>query len=651
MRAPHDARTLLAMELLFLPTVVLVALVGVRVIGVRLGWWRAVLISWLGLATSGFFLSTLTGSGELPSIALVVGVGLLAMIVWTALFELMSNARSQPLRPSDTNPFRALRHAAGRTRRKTAIALIAARLGLGRYARWQARGPEGTDTGRALRAAMEQAGGVFVKLGQFLSTRPDLVSSDIARELRRLREHVEPVPASVVEQVLHEELGEAAARFARFDIDPVGAASIAQVHRAVLDDGRQVAVKVQRPDVAGRVERDLDIMLRLADRLERRTQWAYELRALDTAQAFARNLGNELDFQAEARNLRLLSEAVRLHRDFVVPQPILSLTTGRVLVMEWVDGVPLADGAAALDEERRGELARSLLRCLLDQILVAGAFHVDPHPGNVYLTRDGRVAFIDCGAIGLLDRRQRGALQAVLAAVVAQDAAQLRDALRPMTTTSRTVDERSLERALGAVLVDHLGARATLGAELLGALMAVMREFGLALEPIVGGALRALITLEHTLEVLAPDFDLIAEAKDYGRTLVNPLWPGGQARSAREQFEALLPRVLPTLASLPRRLDRIVESVEHNELSFGVHLFPSDRDRRYLDRTVAHLVATVVPAATGVIGALLVLAANPRLATDAGQIVQGIGFACVGISLFVMLSTLVAALRQRRERA
>jgi ubiquinone biosynthesis protein len=638
------------MEPLFLPTVLLVALIGVRVVGIRLGWWRAMLIAWLGLATSGFFLSSLTESGQLPATVLVVGVGLMAMIVWTGVFELLSTARSQPLRRPDVNPLRAIRNAAGRTRRKVEIGLIAARFGLSRYARWHAREPRGTETGRALRGALERAGGVFVKLGQFLSTRPDLVSPEIAAELRRLQEHVQPVPTSVIRQVLTAELGDETKRFAVFDHEPVGAASIAQVHRAVLDDGRQVAVKVQRPDVGGRVERDLDIMIRLADRLERRTQWAFELHALDTAEAFARNINTELDFDAEARNLALLADAVRDHRGFVVPRAVDDLTTKRVLVMEWVDGMPLTDAAASLDDDRRSDLARSLLRCLLDQILIAGIFHVDPHPGNIYLTEDGRVAFIDGGAIGLLDRRQRSALQGVLIAIVAQDAARLRDALRPMTTTSKTIDERALERALGVVLVDQLGARAMLGAELIAALMGVMREFGLALEPIIGGALRALTTLQHTLELLASDFDLIAEAKTYGQTLVNPLWAGTQSGSAREELEALLPGVLPTLASLPRRLDRIVESIEHNEITLSVHLFPSDHDRRYVDRMIAQVVATVVPAATGLIGALLVLAATPRLDTDAGQIVQGIGLSCVGISLLVLLGTLVAALRRRRER-
>lgn len=318
--------------------------------------------------------------------------------------------------------------------------------------------------------------------------------------------------------------------------------------------------------------------------------------------------------------------------------------------MEWVEGVPLTAAASSLDHEDRARLARELLRCFLDQILVGGTFHGDPHPGNLLLQPDGRVALIDCGAIGLLDRRQRGALQAVLVAIAAQDPAQLRDALRPMTTPSKSIDETALERALGVVLVHHLGSGAVPGAALLVALMELTRDFGLALEPVVGGALRALATLQSTLELLAPGFDLLGEAKSYGQSIANPLWSATNQRSPREQFEALLPSLLPTLVALPRRLDRILGSVERNDISVGVHLFPSDRDRRFVNQLAAQLIATIVPTAFGLIGALLILAANDRLGTETGRTLQAVGIGCVGLALLVLLSVLVSALRRRRQR-
>jgi ubiquinone biosynthesis protein len=180
--------------------------------------------------------------------------------------------------------------------------------------------------------------------------------------------------------------------------------------------------------------------------------------------------------------------------------------------------------------------------------------------------------------------------------------------------------------------------------------MELMREFGLALEPVVGGALRALALLQSTLELLAPDFDLLGEAKSYRHTLLQPPWSPTSPRSPREELEAALPTLAPTLLGLPRRLDRIIESIQRNELAMGVHLFPTDRDRRFVNQLTAHLVVTIAGASTGLIGSLRILAANPRLATDTGRLLQAVGVGCIGIALLVLLRGLVAALRRLRER-
>ncbi len=641
------------MQPIFLPVLVLVALIGGRLLGIRLGFWRALLVAWLGLATAGLFLTALTGQGR-PPLVLVIGLGLLAMMAWAGIFELLARSLPEPARQSLANPLTALRGWLARGRRNAQITMIATRAGLARLGRRHATQPRGTTTGRSLRTALEQAGGVYVKLGQFLSTRPDLVSPEIAAELRLLQQQVQPVPGPLVERVFTEELGRTPqACFTQFDTSPAAAASIAQVHQAVLADGRRVAVKIQRPEVAERVRRDLDILGRLAARLERRTQWALELRLSQTVRAFADNVTGELDFNAEARNLAAISSAVQHHPRFVVPLPVADLTRTRVLVMDWIDGAPLTTAAASLAAEDRHELARALLRCFLDQILLVGTFHADPHPGNLHLTGDGRVALFDCGSIGRLDRRQRSALQLVLVALAAQDATQLRDALRPITTASKPIEELLLERALGNVLAHHLGPGTMLGGALFAALMDVMREFGLALEPVVGGALRALALLQSTFELLAPDLDLLEEAKSHARTLLPRALPTS-ASSPLGELEAILPTLLPTLVpmlqSLPRRLDRIIEAVERNQITVGVRLFPEEQDRRSANQLTAPLVGTVAAASTGLIGGLLILGANPRLATDTGQLLQALGIGCVAVALLALLRALVVALRRLRER-
>jgi ubiquinone biosynthesis protein len=180
--------------------------------------------------------------------------------------------------------------------------------------------------------------------------------------------------------------------------------------------------------------------------------------------------------------------------------------------------------------------------------------------------------------------------------------------------------------------------------------MELMREFGLALEPVVGGAFRALALLQSTLELLAPDFDLLDEAKSYGHAILRPPWSPTSPSSPRDELEAALPTLVPTLLALPRRLDRVVESVQRNELVMGVHLFPNDRDRRFINQLTASLVVTIAGASTGLIGGLLILAANPRLTTDTGRLLQAVGIGCIGVALLVLLRALVAALRRLRER-
>jgi ubiquinone biosynthesis protein len=405
----------------------------------------------------------------------------------------------------------------GRARRYAEVGAILVRSGVVHRSRARSARKQAA-LGRSLRVAFERAGGVCVKLGQVLSTRPDLVPAVIASELSGLQSGVAPVPSRLVRNLVADELGAPPHRIFRdFDDRPVAAASVAQVHRATLRDGRPVAVKVQRPEVAGRVRRDVDILVRLAERLERRTRWGADQRLADTMRGFAGSLLGELDFTAEAGNLTALRRAVAKHDGVVVPAAMPMLTRRRVLVMDWIDGRPLAEAAGSLPAGERARLARALLGSFLDQIFVAGTFHVDPHPGNVHLTTAGQIALLDCGAVGRLDVHQRSALQALLLAVVMRDGAAMREALLGLSVSTR--DDRGLGPALDRLLDRHLPPGARPDAALFGAFMAIVRDAGLALEPTVFGTFRSVATVQATLTVLAPAMDLMAEASGYGNVL------------------------------------------------------------------------------------------------------------------------------------
>ena len=252
---------------------------------------------------------------------------------------------------------------------------------------------------------------MFVKMGQVASTRSDLVSPPVAEELSHLQDHVAPAPPNGVRELLEEELGASVDEvFAEFDWHPLAAASIGQAHRARLHGGQQVVVKVQRPGIADSVHRDLDVLNQLATVVEQRTTWGAEYRVCDLADEFAERLREELDFEIEARNASDITANLDDGSDVRIPAVFHDLTTRRVLVMEWLDGVSVRD-IEAIDElgvDRR-ELAEDLLRCMLQQMLVDAQYHADPHPGNVMVLRDGRLALIDFGAASRIDPLQQTA--------------------------------------------------------------------------------------------------------------------------------------------------------------------------------------------------------------------------------------------------
>ena len=265
---------------------------------------------------------------------------------------------------------------------------------------------------------LERMGPTFIKLGQLLSTRPDILPLPYLQALTRLQDRVEPFSFAEVESIVISELGVRLSKaFSEFEAKPVAAASLGQVHRAAMRDGRPVAVKVQRPDIRERVMEDLDALEEIAEFLDDHTEMGRRYGFVQILDEFRRSLLRELDYRQEAQNLTLLRRNLSEFSAIVVPAPIEDYTTSRVLTMEYVSGTKITTlSPVALLELNGAALAEQLFRAYLKQILVDGFFHADPHPGNVLVTDAGQIALLDLGMVGrIAPRLQEPLLQLLLA--------------------------------------------------------------------------------------------------------------------------------------------------------------------------------------------------------------------------------------------
>jgi ubiquinone biosynthesis protein len=410
-------------------------------------------------------------------------------------------------------------------------------------------------------------------------------------------------------------------------------------------------VKVQRPGIRPVVERDLDIVARLARSLQTGTSWGRSIGVRDLAAGFAVALHEELDFRVEAANMAAVAgaAAARAGSDgaagVLVPAPVRALCTERVLVMQRLQGTPLAAAGPVIAE--RGldpeALARTLLETVLSQVVLDGVFHADPHPGNVLLLADGRLGLLDFGSVGRLDASVRSALQRLLLAVDRGDPVGVADALLEVVPRPDEIDEERLERAVGALIARHLGPGATPGLQMFGDLFRIVTAFGLSVPPEVAAVFRALATLEGTLEQLAPGFDFVGEARRFARRQLAEQW---RTTSVRQLATDELVQLLPMLRRLPRRVDRIAAAVEHGRLSVSVRLFADERDRRYLTGMLQQVLLAGLGATAGLMAVLLLGTTGGPLVTPAVTLFQLLGYFLLVISSVLVLRVLVLIFRR-----
>jgi ubiquinone biosynthesis protein len=392
--------------------------------------------------------------------------------------------------------------------------------------------------GVRLRQTLDDLGPTFVKFGQLLSTRSDILPDSVLAELQKLQDTVRPMPAGAAQAIIERELGAPVEEvFTRFDPEPLGSASIGQVHRAVLREGEVVAVKVQRPEAPGRVESDLELMREFADFLDRRFGRRIFVDVRGLVAEFETVIRRELDYTAEAENARRF--AVNFAgTPVVIPQVHLEYSTSRVLTLQYIEGTRFHDiQPLLLSPSERRRVASMGADAIFKMAFEDGFFHGDPHPGNLILTPKGDLALLDFGMVGYMSRGDIEALSRLFIAVIQRDAAAALRGLESLGVRYATEVRGDLERDLREFFNKYSGlsvGEVTLG-QALSELISLARRYRLRVPPVFPLLTKALVTAEGLARAIDPTINVYEVAQPYARRLLTErLKPEAVLEATRE---------------------------------------------------------------------------------------------------------------------
>lgn len=445
-----------------------------------------------------------------------------------------------------------------------------------------------------LRKAFEELGPTFIKLGQILSTRVDMFGPEWIIEFEKLQSTVPPIPDEQLAATLKQALGAVPEDiFAEFDHTPIGSASIAQVHRAVLKDGTVVAVKLRRPGIVEKVDADLRILEHLAHLIELEFPDARRFQPSEIVVQFARSLRRELDLAVEARNMERFAKDFAGDAHVRVPRVHWDYTKPAVNVQDFVDGLPAtpveALAAAGLNPPL---LAKRGADAVLKMILLNGFFHADPHPGNVFFLADNIIAFIDFGMVGRLSHKRRDEIVDLLAALSERDERGMMNVLLEWTG-STPVDEEQFAEDIGEMLFqyDHVPLKNLNMSQLINDIMALIRDHGIVLPPDMAMLFKALLTLEGLGRQLDPDFQLVEHLAPFVRQLILARY---DPRNFLMRSKQTLREGFAMIADLPRDIIRIGKDIRHGKFRINLDLKRLEQFGHQLDKSVNRLTMGIV---------------------------------------------------------
>lgn len=454
---------------------------------------------------------------------------------------------------------------------------------------------------------LEKLGPTFVKIGQLLASRADLLPAEFLKPLSRLQDKVKLFPYEDVQFIIENELGAKISKlFSSFDPTPLAAASLGQVHRAAMHDGRSVVVKVQRPNIHDQIRQDFEALEEIAKVLHRHTDFGQRHELVKVLEEFETTIAHELDYRREASNLVTLSKNLQEFKRIRVPLPVDSYTTHKVLTMEYIEGTKITELSplTPLDLDGRA-LAEELFQAYLKQVLLDGTFHADPHPGNVFLTTDRCIALIDLGMVGYTTPAMQESLLKLLLAISEGESDQAADVAIRISETATDFDETQFRHKLGQLVAEQRSS--TLGQMDLGkTLLEVSRsaaDTGLFVPIELTLLGKTLLQLDQVGRTLSPDFDPNESVR---RNASNILNRRVKATLTEGKMFASLLEAKQFVGALPTRLNKILDAVGNAEINVNVKASETNFLIESFQK-VANRITTGLILASLIIGAALLM--------------------------------------------
>ena len=512
----------------------------------------------------------------------------------------------------------------------------------GRAAPRRARFADRANTWERIRMVAEELGPTFIKLGQILSNRPDLIPKELQRELEKLQKSVPPFPSEEAVRLLERELNQPIGKLYReFEETPLAAASIAQIHKAVLFNGEVAAIKVQRPGLHELVEVDIDILRELAELLERYFPQVRRWGPRGIVNEFEKGMFQELDFLREAAAIHRFDTQFAGREGIKVPGIHRELCTRKVLSMEFIPGRPLSEllDNETLEEKERTRIAGLGADLTLQQIFRHGFFHADPHPGNILLMEDGRLCYIDFGLTGNLIQRDLEIVSDLLTSIMARNEQKAARVVVKLAGSRDFATARSIERDIAELIERFQNAR---GGEfpftaLLGELVEILVDKGLRLPPDLFLLVKSLLTIEGVARSLDPEFDFTARLTPFAEKLVKDRY---SPRRLQENLGTLAGDFAEILHNVPGDYYKVVDTLSTGKIRLSLEEQSLDRVQQGMFKASSSLAFAVVLAALIVGSAIIVHSGVPPLWREV-PIIGIIGFLISGFIGFGLLIEII----------